>query len=119
MINISNVLTSFMSISNSELKTALTTFTQRSTNFQKKEKSGSALQYTTCILWRHQTVNSQQPSNLYHPDSGEYNQNSHICYCATYFNIILRDAQIPCTMSSWRINFIRWRLTFVDSQYET
>jgi hypothetical protein len=36
MINISNVLTSFMSISNSELKKTLTTFTQSNTELLEK-----------------------------------------------------------------------------------
>jgi hypothetical protein len=71
-----------------------------------------------CILCRHQRVNSH-PLTLYHPEYGEYSQDSYICYCAIYFNIILKDAQILCTMSLWQITIVRWCLTFVDSQYET
>jgi len=70
MINISNVLTFSMSISNSELKTTLTTFTQRKTELLEKN-SDSASQQKPRILCTHQRVNSQQPPTLFYPDSGE------------------------------------------------
>ena len=70
MINISNVLTSSMSISNSELKVTLTTFTQRKTELLEKIVT-HLLRKRHAFLCRHQRVNSQQPPTLFHPDSGE------------------------------------------------
>jgi len=46
------------------------------------------------------------------------------CFAASVSSVVpplrqYRRAQIPGARSSWRLNFIRWRLIFVGPQYET